>query len=71
MEPKAWKDLWNLLGQPVWGAHLPAYLLRDLQDIRIRRGRASALTCSGRILFPCREGGIAPQHPAFFIMKTK
>ena len=68
MEPKAWKDLWNLLGQPVWGAHLPAYLLHDLQDIRIRRGRASALTCSGRMLFPCREGGIRDRPTASSVL---
>lgn len=68
MEPKAWDDLWNLLGRPVWGARLPAYLLRDLQDIRIRRGRASALTCAGRILFPCREGGIRDRPTAASIL---
>lgn len=58
MEVQTWQNLWHLLGRPAWGAHLPAYVLRDLQDIRIRKGRACALTCSGRMFFPCRDGGI-------------
>ncbi len=47
------------LGQPAWLCHLPEYLLRSLQDIRIRRGRAVSLVCGGSIYFPQKGGSLS------------